>query len=274
MQSDNRICFRSCLRRYESYAIESCLCIVVLIVALSPVGIEAAGLQPPCGTKPLPGYADLTAPPNIGVWKQEDAGSRWVPPACTGWGSSRFDVVVAVAGRFRGEDNVDMLLPRFGEVSRLAGVRYWSVSKKRWQDLITEARALDGPNGKRPRADFSLDEMKAERDLYFRLRNGGSGSVIYRMRVRELAAKRLVLETENTTALRLLALPLFKPRDLQSLYFFDWSSPGVWDYFSLTGIRQGVTLPKANESSYINRAVAIFRKVAGIPADQEPPAAP
>lgn len=195
--------------------------------------------------------------------------------ACTGWGSRRFDVLVAVAGRVRGEDNVETLLPRFGEVSRLAGVRYWSVSKKRWHDLITEAQALEGPDGKRRRADFSVDEMKPGCDLYFRLRNGGSGSVIYRMRVREIASKRLVLETENTTAVRLLALPLFKPGDLQSLYFFDWSFPGVWNYFSLTGIRHGASpLPRAKEFSYINRAVAIFRKIAGIPTDQEPPAAP
>jgi hypothetical protein len=250
-------------------------CIILTIMALSPVAAEAAGLQPPCGTKPLPAHADLTAPPNVEVWKQQDAGSRWAPPACTGWGSRRFDVLVAVAGRFRGEDNAETLLPRFGEVSRLARVRYWSVSKKRWQDLITEAQALEGPDGKRPRADFLVEEMKPGRDLYFRLRNGGSGSVIYRMRVREVADKRLVLETENTTAVRLLALPILKPGDLQSLYFFDWSSPGVWNYFSLTGIRHGASpLPKANESSYINRAVAIFRKVAGTPTDQEPPAAP
>jgi hypothetical protein len=154
-------------------------------------------------------------------------------------------------------------------------VRYWSVSKKRWQDLVTEAHALEGPDGTHRRADFAADEMKPGRDLYFRQTNGGSGSVVYRMRVREVASDRLVLETENTTGVRLLVMPLFKPGDLRSVYFFERASPGVWSYYSLTGVHRGASpLAQGHEPSYINRAIAIFRHAAGIPTDQEPPAAP
>jgi len=32
-------------------------------------------------------------------------------------------------------------------------------------------------------------------------------------------------------------------------------------------------MPAAGDASYINRAVAFYRHIAGIPSDQEPPAA-
>lgn len=104
--------------------------VLIVLVVCSSVVAGADDLRPPCGVAPLPMYADIPAPPNIGVWKAGVSGSRWEPPACMGgWGSGRFDLMVAVAGRFRGEDSTETVLARFGEVSRFAGVRYWSVSK-------------------------------------------------------------------------------------------------------------------------------------------------
>jgi hypothetical protein len=233
------------------------------------------GLQPPCGTEPWPRYADVAAPPTVEVWKEGDTGARWVPPACTGWAPDRFNLVVAVSGRFPGDGRIETILSRFGEVSRWAGVRYWSVSKKRWQDLIVEAYALDGPDGQQRRADFAPGEMRPGRDLYFSQTSTGSGPVVYRMRLRELRGDGLVLETENVTAVRVLAIPLLERGDLRALYFVERSSPGVWSYYNLAGVDRGPNpLTRGRDASYVNRAVAIFRHVAGLPGDQEPPAAP
>ena len=198
----------------------------------------ADGPRPPCESTPVPGYAEVAGPPAIGIWNEDHTHPRWQPPACTGWASKRFDLMVAVSGRFRHEDEAETILGTFGAVSRSAGVRYWSVSRNRWQDLITEASALAGPAGQR-RADFSVNEMKQGRDLYFRLRNGDSGVTNYRMRVRDLAPYRVLVESENLTAVRLLMLPVFNPGDLQSVYFFERSSPGIWGYYSLTRVGHG-----------------------------------
>jgi hypothetical protein len=46
----------------------------------------------------------------------------------------------------------------------------------------------------------------------------------------------------------------------------------VWGYYGLWGIRAGA-LTSGHEASSVNRALAFYRHVAGIPTDQEPPAA-
>ena len=183
--------------------------------------------------------------------------------------------MVAVSARFRRHDGIERVLSRFGAVSRWTGVRYWSVTRKRWQALVVDAHALDGPDGTQPRVDFAPDEMRAGRDLYSSQAHRGSGAVVYRLRVLERLVDRLVLETENVTAVRVLAMPLFRPGTLRTLYFIERAAPDVWSYYSLAGVDRGSNpLSQGHEASYVNRAVAVFRHVAGLPTDQEPPAAP
>jgi hypothetical protein len=61
---------------------------------------------------------------------------------------------------------------------------------------------------------------------------------------------------------------------MQSIYFLDRESDGVWRYYSIarTG-RNASRLAAGHAASSINRAVAFYRALAGIPTDQEPPAA-
>ena len=113
-------------------------------------------------------------------------------------------------------------------------------------------------------------------DLYFAQDdNRSSGDVVYRLRVRKIAPDRLVVEMENVGAVRFLLIPLAGPGDLQSLYFFERRSPDAWGCYSLMRTGAGVNpLTEGHAASYVNRAVALFRHLAGLPADQEPPAAP
>jgi hypothetical protein len=71
-----------------------------------------------------------------------------------------------------------------------------------------------------------------------------------------------------------LFVTLFHPGEVQSIYFLDRESDNVWRYYSIarTG-RNTSRLTTGHESSSINRAVAFYRSLAGIPTDQEPPAA-
>jgi hypothetical protein len=61
---------------------------------------------------------------------------------------------------------------------------------------------------------------------------------------------------------------------MQSVYFLDRESDDLWRYYSIarTG-RNASRLTAGHDASSINRAVAFYRAMAGIPTDQEPPAA-
>jgi hypothetical protein len=261
---------------------------LLALVMLSPSPPAATdGLQPPCsGKPPLPPYAEITAPPNVRAWSGDDLGPAWDwrPPPCTGWTSRKFTTLVALAARFRHDGDVDGLLERFGAISALTRVRYWSVSKSQWRDLVEEAYAVADGAGKgddaKPRRDFSAAELRAAREVSFHEDDTGpAGGAMYRLRLLEVEPTRLVLSVENVTVVRVMFLSVFVPGALQSVYFLDLLAPeeGIWGYYSLTRATVsdiGDLMAPHQTASAINRAAAIYRHIAGIPTDQEPPLAP
>lgn len=244
-----------------------------LLLLLWPTPTYAdSGPQPPCGPALRPGYPEPGAPPAVQVWFGGDLDGGW-QPGCTGWDAREFTALVATAARFRGVPNIDGLLERIGAVSELATVRYWSATRKRWRDLITDAYALRGPDRELRRPDFSPEEFQPGRSLYFwQDESTPAGKVVYRMRVRERTTNKLVLEMENALPISLLLLPLFDSGEYQFLYFFERESEGVFRYYSLmrTAGRSNL-LARSFKASFVNRAVAVYRHIAGIPTDQEPP---
>ena len=211
------------------------------------------------------------------VWTAGELGAAgWDPPACTGWRPLPFRVLVAAAGRFRHEGGVEGLLARFGAVSSLATVKYWSVSDQRWENLVTRAAALAGPDADRRRPDFRVAEMAGGADLFFAQDdNRSTGEVVHRMRVREIGPDRLVVEAENVGAVRYLLVPLAGPGDLRWVHFFERRSAAEWGYYGLARVGAGASpLLGGHRASYANRAVALFRHLAGLPTDQGPVVAP
>jgi hypothetical protein len=239
---------------------------------------EAAedGPRAPCGVAPVPGYAVPGAAPNLWSASSGKLSRDWVPQACTSWAAPGFDVLVAVAGSFRYDGEIDDLLTRIGAISSRKGIRYWSTTDKAWLPLVTEAYALGSPDAERKVPDFSAAEMaKGQSHFYAQSDNRSSGKTVYRQRVLEADRDRLVFESENVTAVKKLIMPLFGAGDLQAVYFLERRSPGVWNFYSLTRTRAGSSLlSTGSEASYINRAVAFYRHLAGIPTDLSPPAAP
>jgi hypothetical protein len=69
-------------------------------------------------------------------------------------------------------------------------------------------------------------------------------------------------------------ITLFPPGEAQSVYLLERESPDIWRYYSLarTG-KKASSLTEGHDASLINRAVAYYRYLAGIPTDREPPAA-
>ena len=245
-------------------------------VQLSPPTPQEAqsGPQPPCGTEPLPAYPGLDEPAIVKSWSKSEFRRDWRPPACTGWAAVGFTTLVTTAARFRHSSETESLLRHIGAISELAGLRYWSTTHKQWQTLVVDAYALtDAQSGQR-REDFTPEEMKEGKILYFEQADNLSGRAIYRMDIVEASAGRLVFDVENVSTMHYLLIPIFHPGEMQSVYFLDRESENVWRYYSI--VRTGKNANKliaGNESSSVNRAIAFYRYIVGIPTDQEPPAA-
>ena len=243
---------------------------------LSPPALPAAqpGPQPPCGHEPIPPYPGLNDAATVKSWSERDFGRDWRPPACTGWSTVGFTTLITIVARFRHTSQADGLLHHIGAISGLTGMRYWSTTHNRWRTLILDAYALTDLQRSQHREDFTSDEMKAGKDLYFEQTDNLSGKVIYRMHVAEASADRLVFEIENVSTMRHLLIPVLHPGEMQSIYFLDRESDDVWRYYSLVRTGKNANgLIAGNEASSINRAVAFYRYWTGIPTDQEPPAA-
>jgi hypothetical protein len=231
--------------------------------------------QPPCGRETFPSYPDLENSPAVRSWDRAESGRDWTPPPCTGWTDSGFTTLVVVVGRFRHASGTEGLLRRIGAISGHTGIRYWSTTHKRWQTLITNSHALSDATGDRRREDFSPGEMAEGKRLYFEQEDNLSGKAIFRMRIRSASPDRLVYDTENTETIRYLLLPMFRPGGMQTITFLDREPQDVWRYYSITRTgRNANPLTAGNKASSVNRAVAFYRYLAGIPTDKEPPASP
>jgi hypothetical protein len=235
------------------------------------------GPQPPCGDQLMPFYPFYPGLNDLAIvksWSKSDLGPDWKPPACTGWAEVGFTTLVTIAARFPHTSEASGLFRHIGAISELAGMRYWSTTHKQWRTLIVDAYALTGLQSGRRRGDFTSDEMQEGKVLYFEQVDNLSGKAIYRMHIVEASAKRLVFDVENVSTMRYLLIPILHPGDLQSMYFLDRESDSVWRYYSIVRTGKNANgVIAGNESSSVNRAVAFYRHMVGIPATQEPPGA-
>jgi hypothetical protein len=233
-----------------------------------------SGPQPPCETPPYPAYPDLNDPPTVNVWSESEFGRDWRPPACIGWSRVGFSTLITTVARFRYASGAQGLLRHIGAVSELAGMRYWSTTHQQWRTLVVDAYALTDSRDTTRRADFAPAEIRKGSVLYLEQADNLSGKAVYRLHIAEASADRIVFDVENVSLMRFSFVTLFHPGDMQSVYFLDRESENVWRYYSIsrTG-RDASRLTTGHPSSSINRAVAFYRSLAGIPTDQEPPAA-
>ena len=283
---------RNCLSRFRDALTFSTLLLVFPAVCpvheedrfpLSPPALQAAriidgepslGPQPPCRKEPIPPYPGLDDSAIVKSWSESDLGRDWKPPACTGWAAVGFTRLVTTVARFRHTSEAEGLLRHVGAISELAGMRYWSTTRKQWQTLIVGAYALTDRQPGQRREDFTPDEMKEGKVLYFEQVDNLSGKAIYRMHIAEASADRIVIDVENVNAIRYLFITLFHPGEMQSICFLDRETDNVWRYYGIVRAGKNANgLIVGNESSAINRAVAFYRSLVGIPTGQEPPAA-
>jgi|SRR5271157_3356728 len=248
---------------------------VFSVMLLCPMhGYAQLAPQPPCGEDPVPPYPGLDHSPILKFWSESELGRDWRPPACTSWAEVGFSTLVTTVARFRYTSGAEGLLRRIGAISELAGMRYWSTTHQQWQTLVVDAYALTGPQPTHRREDFTSDEMKEGKVLYFEQVDNLSGNAVYRLRITKASADRLVFDVENVSIMRYFIVTLFHPGEMQAVYFLDRESAGVWRYYSIARTGPNASrLITGHEASWINRAVAFYRSLVGIPTGQEPPAA-
>jgi hypothetical protein len=233
--------------------------IALAVSSALPVAQSENDVEPraPCnGEEPAPTYAPIGEPPNVQVWKKPS----WQAPGCLPWPRERVRLVVALAGSFRHKGDGTSLVSRFGAISSMRGIRYWSVTEAAWRVLVTDAFALEGPEQSRHRPDFKPQEMRPGVELYFAERDNRSGWVVYRMSVLEAAANRIVITTENASPVRAYGFTLFPPGTLRAAYFAQRRDSDYWAFYglSVTG-EQASGLASMSEASYINRATALYQ---------------
>jgi hypothetical protein len=258
----------------RAHAIVSNAVILLLAAAGSTLVAAENPPMPPCAGEAFPTIPSVEASPIVKAWGRSDLPQTWSPPACTGWKNSDFTSMVVIAGRFRFAMGAEELRRRIGAISETAGIRYWSTTQKKWRTLILQAHALQTAGQDRPRSDFALAEIAAGQTLFFTQEDNTFGRVTYRLRIRSAGADHISYEVENVSTIRYLLAAVLQPGDLQSIYFLDSDSADIWRYYAITraGGRMGLFL-KGSHASAVNRAIALYRHIAGIPTDQEPPAA-
>jgi hypothetical protein len=250
------------------------LFLLLAMLLCQPRGYSQLGPQPPCGKEPVPPYPGLDDSAIAKSWSRSEFGRDWKPPACSGWAAVGFTTLVTTVARFRETSEAEGLLRHIGAISELAGMRYWSTTHKRWQTLIVDAYALTGLQTSQRREDFTPEEMKEGKVLYYVQVDNLSGKATYRMHIVEASPDRLVFDVENVSPMRDLFITIFPPGEMQSIYFLDRKSENVWRYYSIVRTGKNANrLIAGNESSAVNRAVAFYRYLVGIPTGQEPPAA-
>ena len=218
--------------------------------------------------------ADVGATPDVRIWLPEDDVGRPAMPACNDWPASDGAVIVATAGRFVEPGAMPAIVQRFASPSRFTAIRYWSVTRQAWRPMIAAAHALAGADAQSRRGDVGTDTIVSGTTLHYLQReNGPTGEVVYRMDVLERSDDRLIIDQRNVTPVRLMLLPLFDAGAQRAMYVIEREAGDTWTYYQLARTPPLVT-GAALKASYINRAVAVFRYIAGLPTDAAPPAAP
>jgi len=227
--------------------------------------LQAAAQTPaapvlPCGADPFPAYTAAGAIPQPQSWTD----LAWRAPGCLGTWPTHFRFVIALAGHIDAADR-DSLLARVGTISKMRGIQYYSVTESAWRELIKDASALNDHDPSHRRADFTADDLASGKELFFLEEdNRSSQPVVYSMHVLASDANHVVMETRNVSAVKSFLVTLYPPGSLRTAYILTRLAANDWGLYVLCASTDDassmITLAKA---SYVNRAQALFRFVAG-----------
>jgi hypothetical protein len=219
-----------------------------------------------------PSYPPLNAPPAV---QAITVGSETVPPDGADCFGERKGALtwITVTSVTQAQLSPVEIIERFGAISELRDVQYWSTTEQAWRPMTSASFAVPSANSDQPRADFSAAELSGP-TRYFRVADTRSyASINYSLEMHPSPPGHIVVETSNIDPVKKWGITLYEPDGLHTLYILNERAPGTWSYYSITRIVPATFLAKGNEKSYINRAVALYRHYLHLPATAEPPAA-
>lgn len=238
------------------------LAVSCALVALHAAAQTPAGPELPCGADPIPAYGAAGTVPEPQTW----ASLEWHAPACLGAWPSRFKFIIALAGHVTAADR-SALLARLGAISKMRGIQYYSVTDSAWRELIKDASALSDADPAHRRGDFTADELASGANLFFLEEdNRSSHPVVYSMHLVAADANHVVLETDNISPVKAFFVTLFPPNSLRAAYVFTRLDGRDWGLYVVSASTDDASsLVALAKASYVNRAQAMFRYMAGTP---------
>ena len=236
-------------------------------------GAPGGFAAPPCAGELSPPYPAPGPMPEVQVWRDAELNGVRVP-ACVGFGSLAPNSLIETAGRFESESGVAAIAGRLARISALTTIRYYSVRDSRWKQLFVDAYALgDAPTpgtGEARRVDFSDDDLVTGRTLRFsQEENAILSPVIYRLSVIERTQDRLIYTIVNESAAKALLFRAGEPGDIRQYYVIEREAGNLWRFYSLAAARIWTGPFSLPTQSFINRAIAYYRHIAGFPTEQE-----
>jgi hypothetical protein len=251
--------------------------VIACALLLLPSGAQAAGPQASCAVASAAAYPSPDSAPAVVIWQSKDLErGDWQPPGCANLvADPPSKLVVTLTASFRFDGPMSALLVRVGSISALRNIQYWSAMDKRWGPLSNDASALTGPSPNLRRGDFSAAELVQGADLYYWEDDVSTGPTVYHLRVSESTPDRFVISDDNVTPVRKFIFTLFRPGAIQSVLIIQRIAPGLFGVYVLCRNGEGASvLTLGHDKTYVNRATAMYRQLAGIKTDLEPPAAP
>ncbi len=235
------------------------------------VAPAAAAPASMCGNAPPPAYPAADQPAQVHSWLRGGHQDGALPD-CSGLRTQDFELLVRVTARFASPLDAAAMLGRLGRVSALKGMAYWSFTEKKRQLLIRESFAIDHPGAMKPRADFSVAELRSAAALYFAQSDNRAAALVpYSLQLLQAGPERLALRVENIGDLRYMGFKLVAAHEMQWLMMLEPLAQGLWGYRSLLGIcHLGMGGAEQHRLSNLARCVAMFDHLAGRQTDIEP----
>jgi hypothetical protein len=246
----------------------------IAAVLLMPVSAVAGEPVSPCPPIAASAFPALGAPPVVAVWHEKELSrENWSPPSCTGWAAAaRSRLLVTLAGQFKFHGTLASLAERIGAISSMREIRYWSADKKAWRPVVNDASALTSPSPLSRRDDFKAGDLNQGARLYYRETDEDDHETVYRLDVLANSADSLVLANENITPIKRFVFTIFKPSTLQSIVILQRLSANTFGVYMLNRTdKRASPLSDGHEETYLNRALAFYRKLIGAKTDLETP---
>ncbi len=218
---------------------------------------------------PYPEFAAPDRKPHYRAWNNLPV----MPASCHITVKTPIAMTVAIAAYFNHSGTLEDIAAQLGAISAMQDLTYWSVTDKAWRQLVSNAIALSTNNNKAIRSDFTAAEVLSGDTLYFAQNDTRSwGLNVYSLKAINSSPDQLIFTSENISPVKLGPITLFAPQTAQTVVFVTREDNTTWSYYSLAVLKD--TSFGAKEKSLINRQAALYRSLAKIPSDLEPPLAP